>query len=231
MDEHTVVATRRSLHAVAERLLAGPQYRASSEIRLQVTPGGFGQFVGPLHVEGTELVRDDGRVALRGTIADLAAAVDVEAGEPADLYTGHADLGPDEELTVDPDAPPLLLGWFARGDDALQRFAPQEAAILWPEHFDLGVTVDEVNYGVSPGDGGHSLPYAYVGPWTPRWARSGTRRSVRSAGGRAARRRRAGELLRRRQRRRPLSHRPSTRGSGGAPARRSRGWAPSTGTA
>ena len=27
MDEHAVVATRRSLHAVAERLLAGPQYR------------------------------------------------------------------------------------------------------------------------------------------------------------------------------------------------------------
>ena len=42
MDEHAVVATRRSLHAVAERLLAGPQDRQHGEIRLQVTPGGFG---------------------------------------------------------------------------------------------------------------------------------------------------------------------------------------------
>jgi hypothetical protein len=168
MDERVVVATRRSLHAVAERLLAGPQYRASGEIRLQVTPGGIGQFVGPLRIEGTDLVRDDRRIPLRGTIADLAAAVDVEAGEPADLYTQHAEFGPDDELAVDPEAAALLLDWFARGDDALQRFAPQQAAILWPEHFDLGVTVDEVNYGVSPGDGGHSLPYAYVGPWTPR---------------------------------------------------------------
>ena len=24
--------------------------------------------------------------------------------------------------------------------------------ILWPEHFDVGITLDEVNYGVSPGD-------------------------------------------------------------------------------
>ena len=51
MDEHAVTATRRSLHAVAERLLAGPQYREHGEIRLRVTPGGFGQFAGPLRVE------------------------------------------------------------------------------------------------------------------------------------------------------------------------------------
>ena len=31
-----------------------------------------------------------------------------------------------------------------------------------------GVTDDEVNYGVSPGDEFHPLPYAYVGPWTSR---------------------------------------------------------------
>ena len=37
--------------------------------------------------------------------------------------------------------------------------------VLWPEHFDLAIDVDEVNYGVSPGDGYHGAPYAYVGPW------------------------------------------------------------------
>jgi hypothetical protein len=168
MDEYAVVATRRSLHAVAERLLAGPQYREHGEIRLQVTPGGFGQFAGSLRVEGTEIVGAAGRVPLHGTIGDAAAALGVEAGEPADLYSAHAEFGADDELAVDPAAARVLLDWFALGDRALRAFAPAEEPILWPEHFDLGIAVDEVNYGVSPGDAGHPLPYAYVGPWTPR---------------------------------------------------------------
>jgi hypothetical protein len=40
--------------------------------------------------------------------------------------------------------------------------------VLWPEHFDVAVTEGEVNYGVSPGDDYHPMPYAYVGPWTQR---------------------------------------------------------------
>jgi hypothetical protein len=40
--------------------------------------------------------------------------------------------------------------------------------VLWPEHFDLGLTLDEVNYGISPGDGFLGEPYAYAGPWKPR---------------------------------------------------------------
>jgi hypothetical protein len=168
MDEHAVVTTRRSLHAVAERLLAGPQYREHGEIRLQVTPGGFGQFVGPLRVDGVEIVGPGGRFPLRGTVGDVAAALGVEAGEPADLYSEHAEFGPDDELAVDPAAAALLLDWFARGDRAMRQFAPSEEPILWPEHFDLGIARDEVNYGISPGDAGHPTPYAYVGPWTPR---------------------------------------------------------------
>jgi len=69
-----------------------------------------------------------------------------------------------------------LLGWFARGDRALRRFAPSEEPILWPEHFDLGIAADEINYGMSPGDVGHPLPYAYVGPWTPRRGLTGLSR-------------------------------------------------------
>ena len=145
MDEHAVVATRRSLHAVAERLLAGPQYREHGEIRLQVTPGGIGQFAGPLRVEGTDIVGASGRVPLRGRIGDIAAVLGVEAGEPADLYSEHAQFGTDDELTVDPAAAALLLDWFARGDGAMRRFAPSEEPILWPEHFDLGISLDEDN--------------------------------------------------------------------------------------
>jgi hypothetical protein len=39
--------------------------------------------------------------------------------------------------------------------------------VLWPEHFDVGISVGEVNYGVSPGDDAIPEPYAYVGPWSP----------------------------------------------------------------
>lgn len=168
MDEHAVVATRHSLHAVAERLLAGPQYRVNGEIRLQVTPGGFGQFAGPLRVEGTEIVSGDRRVPLRGSIGDVAAALGVEAGEPADLYSEHAEFGADDELVVDPAAAGLLLDWFARGDRVMRRFAPSEEPILWPEHFDVGIQSGGLGYGVSPGDRYLAEPYAYVSPPEPR---------------------------------------------------------------
>ena len=53
----------------------------------------------------------------------------------------------------------------------MRAFAPDQEPVLWPEHFDLGISLDEVNYGVSPGDSQIPRPYAYVGPWS---AREGT---------------------------------------------------------
>jgi hypothetical protein len=167
MDENVLTATRRSLHAVAEQVLAGPQYRESGTIRLRVTPGGFGQVKGSLRVEGSELVAGDRRIPLTGTIADVAAAAGVEPGVPEDLYPDHADFGAGDALAVDPEAAGVLAEWFARGDAGLRAFADEEP-VIWPEHFDLAIATGEVNYGVSPGDGGHAGPYAYVGPWTPR---------------------------------------------------------------
>ncbi len=172
MDEHALVATRRSLHAVAEQLLAGPQYREQGTIRLRITPGGFAQLKGPWRVEGAELVGalDTGpvRVPLTGTVAEVAAAAGIEPGVPEGLYADHADLGADGGLAVDTDAVSLLAGWFERGDAGLRAFAPDVEPVLWPEHFDLGTSLDEVNYGISAGDAGHAGPYAYVGPWTAR---------------------------------------------------------------
>lgn len=168
MDEHVLTATRRSLHAVAEHLLAGPQYRHHATIRLCSTPGGFGQVAGTVRVEGADLVVDGTRVRLTGTITAVAHAAGLEVGVPEGLYADHADLGPDDELSVDETAAALLAGWFARGDAGLRAFAPDEEPVIWPEHFDLAITIGEVNYGISPGDGGHESPYAYVGPWTPR---------------------------------------------------------------
>jgi hypothetical protein len=168
MDEQVLVATRRALHAVAEQVLAGPQYRTEGTIRLKITPGGFGQVKGPLRVEGDELVGEQGRIPLRGTVAGLAAEVGVEPGVPEGLYSDHAELGPADPIDVDPAAAAELADWLARGDQALRELAPDVEPVLWPEHFDLGIQWDEVNYGISPGDAGHPRAYAYVGPWKPR---------------------------------------------------------------
>jgi hypothetical protein len=164
MDEHTLTATRLSLHGVGESLIAGPQYRAHGTIRLAVTPGGFGGVKLPLRVEGTELVWDGGRAPLTGTLGALAAAAGVELGTPGN-YHDSPNLPADHELVVDAAAAAVIEDALGRGDAAMRAFAPSETPVLWPEHFDVGIAVDEVNYGVSPGDAGHPAPYAYVGPW------------------------------------------------------------------
>jgi len=168
MDEQILAGTRRSLHAVAELVIAGPQYRAAGTIRLRVAPGGFGGVASPLRVEGTRLVWDGGSVPLTGTCRELAGSAGVDVGAPAGLYTDGSDGDPDAPLEVDAAAAELLAGWFARGDAALRTLAADVEPVIWPEHFDLAVTVGEVTYGVSPGDAARPLPYAYVGPWTPR---------------------------------------------------------------
>ncbi len=164
MDE----TTRRSLHGVAELLIAGPQHRAHGTIRLSVTPGGFGGVSTPVRVEGFELVWAGGRAPLAGTYQELAMAVGIRPGAPEGVYHDTSGIDPADAVVVDPAAAAELAGWFARGDTALRAFAPDEEPVLWPEHFDLAVSLDEVNYGISPGDAAHPEPYAYVGPWTPR---------------------------------------------------------------
>ncbi|MEU8636463.1 hypothetical protein AB0C38_30215 [Amycolatopsis sp. NPDC048633] len=162
--------TRRSLHGVAELLLAGPQHRATTRIDLQVVEGGFATVAGPaLRVDGGELVTDSARVPLTGrTYAEVAAEAELEAGEPAGVYSGGPGVQPVETITFAADALKGLLAAFAAGDRALREFAPDVTPVLWPEHFDVAITLDEVNYGVSPGDGHLGEPYAYVGPFEAR---------------------------------------------------------------
>ena len=161
--------TRLALHGVAELVLAGPQYAVSHSIRLRVTPGGFGTVAEPdLRVDGLELIAPTTRLRLEGTFAGLARAAGFEARSLRDVYSGGPDIGPDDPVVLDPDAATVVLSAFATGDVALRTFAPDVEPVLWPEHFDLAITVDEVNYGVSPGDEHVAEPYAYVGPWSPR---------------------------------------------------------------
>jgi hypothetical protein len=167
VDDLALLSTRRSLHAVAELVIAGPQFATSGTIRLQVVPGGFGGTASMIRVEGGELVWPGGRTALEGTCRALADAVGAAAAGPG-IYGDGCGVHPDETLTFDPEALALILGWFQRGDLALREFASELEPVLWPEHFDLGYALDEVNYGVSAGDDGHPAPYAYVGPWERR---------------------------------------------------------------
>lgn len=159
--------TRLSLHAVAELLLAGPQYDASGTIRLRVVPGGFATIAEPgLSVVGGALVAGSKEVLLDGrTIGEVAQDVGVTPRPLGDVQKDHTDLGPDDVLTVETVAATHIAEALRIGAAALAAHAPAGEAVLWPEHFDIAITLDEVNYGVSPGDGYLADPYAYVGPW------------------------------------------------------------------
>lgn len=175
------MATREALHAVAEHVLAAALHRATGRIGLRVTPGGFGTPPFPVggterqvRVEGTEIVVvDDGaeRRAPLGSVGQAAACAGIEPGGPASVYPLATPLDPDADLGLDHAAADVVHRWFHLTGAALDRLREDhpagEATIaqLWPEHFDLALVMDEVNYGGSPGDDDHATPYAYVGPW------------------------------------------------------------------
>jgi hypothetical protein len=180
-----LVRTRRSLHAVAEHVLGAALHAATGHIGLRAASGGFATpaFPAPtgtrcIRVEDTELVvTDDGvdRRAPLTTVGAAAALVGVEPGAPSDVYTPATALEPDRPLVLDVDSVRVIAAFFATAETALAALAREESdatpgggpvlAQLWPEHFDLALTLDEVNYGGSPGDDDHPLPYLYVGPW------------------------------------------------------------------
>jgi hypothetical protein len=162
--------TRRALHAVAELVLAGPQYRTSGTIRLRPVAGGFATVAAPeVWLDGTDVVLGENRVGVDGrSAAQIAAAVGLTATELTDVYHDGAGVSPDEVLHLDAAAAARMTGALVTGEAALLAFAPDQTPVLWPEHFDVGITVDEVNYGVSPGDGFLDEPYVYVAPWTAR---------------------------------------------------------------
>lgn len=169
MTETTpLTTTRQSLHAVAELVLAGVQYDACGRIALRVSPGGFAtRFEPDLRVEGTDLVGGFGRISMdRLTPHQLCAAAGLPVVSLAEVYTDGAVYGPDDVLSVDPTAAAVIADAWACGQEALRTVAPDVDPVLWPEHFDVGITVDEINLGVSPGDAFLDVPYAYVGPWT-----------------------------------------------------------------
>lgn len=179
-----LVATRRGLHAVAERVLATDLYSHTGHIGLRAVAGGVSTpaFQGET---GERRVRTDGaaivvadhageRRAALTTLAEVSRFVGVEPTGPVGVYDLATDAAVDADLAIDEAAALILADWLVLGDAALDRLASahrdQEPSTiqLWPEHFDVALSMAEVNYGASPGDDAHARSYLYVGPWTPR---------------------------------------------------------------
>jgi hypothetical protein len=170
MGQQELAIARRSLHAVAELVLAGPQYRVTGKLRLRVVPGGFATILVPeLRAVGTRVVGAGGTaVPIDGhTARAIGAELGVAAGRPEGAYDTGAGVDPDETLTLDPDQAEVILGALSLGHDALIAFAPAQTPVLWPEHFDVAIRVHDANFGLSPGDGFIEEPYAYVGVSSP----------------------------------------------------------------
>jgi hypothetical protein len=180
-DLATLGATRLALQAVAEHVLAAALHQATGHIGLRQAPGGFAtpEFTGPagpriVAVDGTGLVVRDGQAERRAPLTTLRAAgelVGIAPGAPRSVYEPTTPLDLDTLLAVDPTAARRLAGWYELVEAALTDLGAQVGhspldTQLWPEHFDLATTIDEVNYGGSPGDAEHPAPYLYVGPWS-----------------------------------------------------------------
>ena len=182
-DTTTRITTRTSLQAMAEHVLSASLHAANGRIGPRRTPGRFGtpefdhaRDLRQILVVGTDLEVHDGVNRRREPITTLPAAgelVGIEPGAPRDIYTPTTVLDLDADLLIDAGYARVIADWYELVDEALALLrceAADDASTmtqLWPEHFDLAASIDEVNYGGSPGDDGHDLPYLYVGPWTP----------------------------------------------------------------
>jgi hypothetical protein len=163
-DPATYAITRRRLHGIGECLMAGPQRRAGGRITLRVTPGGFATTGAPaVRLDGTDLiVGERTRVAIAGTFADLADALGVDFGAPPDSYPDGSEVSATDDASLDAALARLIQDWYLMADAALRVTAPRQTPILWPEHFDVAILLDDTSYGASPGDAFHPMPYAYV---------------------------------------------------------------------
>jgi hypothetical protein len=175
------VETREALRRLAVFVLSPARRAVTGRIGLLPTTDGFGTPVfgddEQLRVEGGSLYRRIGPTADSEPITSLSAAA-AFAGVTlsADPGVGHdiPALGdPDAPLPVSPDAALVLGAWYAFSGAVLEALRAElggqghesSAVQLWPEHFDLGCSIEGVNFGCSPGDGYSPDPYVYAGPW------------------------------------------------------------------
>lgn len=173
-----------SLHSLAEHVLAAVLHQATGRIGLRVSPGGFstppfGDDGRRVAVVGTTLVVGPPDALRKAPLTTLAAAAElagVVLGAPTSVFTPTTTCDPDAPLNIDGESADVLAEWYALGNAALVIWATElspespTTSTLWPEHFDVGIRSDDMNYGASPGDEGHPAPYLYVGPSSERLA-------------------------------------------------------------
>lgn len=174
--------TRRSLHALAEHVVAVARHAMNGEITLRFTRHGFGTpYFGAgrqVRVEATRLVVD-GMAHTVATLGEAARLAGVRLGMPPDVYPPATPAAPDTHLPVNPAAAEALGAWYGFAWSVLEqlRFDARSLTpgrvLLWPEHFDAALELGDeaagrrATYGASPGDDAHPEPYLYVSPWSP----------------------------------------------------------------
>ena len=172
-------STRESLRALACYVISPARKARTGRIGLRPVGEGFGtppfEDGTRIVVRGDQLARDPGESTPITTLRAGAEFLGIDLSPDPGVGRDLPPFAPDEELAVDRTSSLLLGGWYALGQqvlDELTRTRPAGSvseAQLWPEHFDLAVTVEleggaKVNVGFSPGDSFSDQPYAYVGP-------------------------------------------------------------------
>ena len=174
------VVTREALRALCCYVVAPARKSRTGRIGLRPYDGAIAT---PPFDDGTRLVVRGGRIGVEPgtdtaitTLRDAAAFVGIDLRADPGVGEDLPPFAPDDELAVDPAASVALGAWYGFGQrllDDLRAAMPHvemSEAQLWPEHFDLAVTVGgtadrgAANVGCSPGDAFHDEPYVYVGP-------------------------------------------------------------------
>jgi hypothetical protein len=177
--------TRSELHRIGAHVLGRRRYAVSGHFGLRASPGGistpaFGPEAETLRLTPLCLVREVGAVS-RGKALAGSSLSSLAAFAGADLdaeFSAGGDMpalgATDEPLELDAKELADLFWWFDLGWRVLDEVMAGRTGTtiqLWPEHFDVGISLDlgsgdggGVNLGFSPGDGFSEDPYVYVGP-------------------------------------------------------------------
>jgi len=174
-------ATREALRALACYAVSPARKARTGRIGLRAFEGGIAtppfEDGARIVVHGDELRSGTGKVARLTTVADAARMLGVNLSPDPGVGHDLPPFAPDADLNIDRDASLALGAWYGFAQGSLDRLgdvvpggAEVSEAQLWPEHFDLAVTVTlgggaKVNVGFSPGDTFSGDPYVYVGPY------------------------------------------------------------------
>ena len=158
-------ATREAWRALACYVVGPWRHARDGHIWLRATGDGFATPAlddgSRLLVRGDQLVLEPDRTSAITTVRAAAEFAGLELSAHPPVGTDLPRFDPDRLLEIDPESASTTAEWWALGAEVLATMGEPR---LWPEHFDIAITVDGVNIGFSPGDGDHDEPYVYVGP-------------------------------------------------------------------